>query len=115
MFLAGDEAPGTNGESFQNQPAKHVSVADNGDVLFTALCCGKFTEGIFRTVRVASAIPFQGFESPGREGMPGGWETRWTNAGTGEARQYNSGGADAFEGNSTLRFHTGPGGGAVFV
>jgi hypothetical protein len=91
-------------------------VSDDGQTLFTAaLCCGKFTEGIFKAVTASIAVPSGGFEIPGHAGLPGGWQTWWTNSGSGATWQYNSGGVDAFEGNSVLRLHVNPGGGSLFA
>jgi photosystem II stability/assembly factor-like uncharacterized protein len=60
-------------------------------------------------------IPNGDFEALGENGLPTYWQIVWHNAGSGAAFQYDSGGADAFQGNSVLRLHVDPGGGSTFV
>jgi photosystem II stability/assembly factor-like uncharacterized protein len=60
-------------------------------------------------------IPNGDFEALGDNGLPAHWQTVWHNSGSGSAVQYDSGGADAFQGNSVLRLHVDPGGGSTFV
>lgn len=61
------------------------------------------------------SIPPDDFEVLGDNGLPVGWPCVWNNAGSGNAAQYNSGGAYSYNGNSTLRLHVHPGGGSTFV
>jgi len=55
------------------------------------------------------------FEAEGIAGMPAGWSTFWSNEGSGSAFRYVVGAGLAFDGESVLRLHVDPGGGAVFV
>jgi hypothetical protein len=60
-------------------------------------------------------VPNAGFERLAFDGMPENWDTFWTNGGTGQAFLEDTHGRFAFEGNSNLRIHVGPGGGSGFV
>jgi hypothetical protein len=61
------------------------------------------------------SVPNPSFEIMALSGLPEDWETCWTNNGSGEAYLDDTHGRYAFEGNSALRLHAGPGGGSVFV
>jgi hypothetical protein len=79
-----------------------------------SICCGPYVQGIFLARPRTPSVPNGGFEAV-EGGVPQNWSTWWTNFGTGDVAQYNSGGNDSYDWYSTMRMHVGAGGGAVFA
>ncbi len=110
-----DPAPGTGGQ-FANASFAFVAANALGDVVFLSKLYGSsYVQGLFRASLLSPDVPNAGFESVTRDGLPEHWTTAWTNAGSGLAWDYDSGGEDSFEGNAALRLELASSGGAVFV
>jgi hypothetical protein len=122
LVSPGDSAPGAEGESFthtsslQSDDLQPIGWSDSGEIAFRApICCGTYTEGIFKARLPRAEIPNGDFETPGSNGLSQFWQTAWTTSGTGESYGFAPGRADAFRGASVLRLHVGAGGGSTFV
>ncbi len=116
VALNGGPTGPVEGTEYSIRELRSFSLNESGTVALQApLCCGPYVEGIFLARLRPPAIPNGGFEGPGDFRLPQAWTTWWTNSGTGDASQYDSGGHDSFDWYSSLRLHVGPGGGSVFV
>ena len=59
-----------------------------GDIAFqSGLCCKRFPEGIFLSP-APGLVANGGFELPGDNGLPAGWQIVWHESGTGDAFRY---------------------------
>jgi photosystem II stability/assembly factor-like uncharacterized protein len=91
-----------------------IYVGTEGNSLFVSYNGGRTWDGQ-NPSWLHPDIPNGDFERLDENGLPAHWQIVWHNSGSGAAFQYDSGGADAFQGNSVLRLHVDPGGGSTFV
>ncbi len=119
FYLTGDP-PANAAELFQEpgEPGPRLVTGSNAMLFRGAIPDGRgnLRLGAFLAFPItANSVPPDDFETKGEGDLPAGWQTVWSNSGSGGASQFNTGGQAAYSGSSVLRLHVGPAGGSTFI